>query len=102
VSKADKVCQKQRKYDQGIAELDYWIAQSGLHSNLVDWIVIDNPKSNSDFGFGLSILFLFQSKSKISELFFQEIEISLCIMLQQGSTATYFQNFQTINLSKML
>jgi hypothetical protein len=25
---------------------------------LVDWIVIDNPKSKSDFGFGLSIQFL--------------------------------------------
>jgi len=32
-----------------------WIAQSGLQSNLVDWIVIDNPKSKLDFGFGLSI-----------------------------------------------
>jgi len=31
-----------------------WIAQSGLQSNLVDWIVIDNPKSKLDFGFGLS------------------------------------------------
>ncbi len=36
-----------------------WIAQSGLQSNLVDWIVIDNPKSKSDFGFGLSIHFLY-------------------------------------------
>ena len=23
----------------------YWIVQSGLHSSLVDWIVIDNPKN---------------------------------------------------------
>jgi hypothetical protein len=36
-----------------------WIAQSGLQSNLVDWIVIDNPKSKFDFGFGLSIHFLY-------------------------------------------
>jgi hypothetical protein len=43
---------------QGIAGLDCWIAQSGLQSSLVDWIVIDNPKSKLDFGFGLSIQFL--------------------------------------------
>jgi len=42
---------------QGIALLDCWIAQSVLQSNLVDWIVIDNPNSKSDFGFGLSIQF---------------------------------------------
>jgi hypothetical protein len=36
---------------EGIAGLDCWIAQSGLQSSLVDWIVIDNPKSKSDFGF---------------------------------------------------
>jgi hypothetical protein len=41
---------------QGIAGLDCWIAQSGLQSSLVDWIVNDNPKSKSDFG--LSIQFL--------------------------------------------
>jgi len=35
--------------------LDCWIAQSGLQSSLVDWIVIDNPKSKSDLG--LSIQF---------------------------------------------
>jgi len=44
-------------YDQGIAGLDCWIVQSGLQSNLVDWIVIDNPKSKPDFGFGFSIQF---------------------------------------------
>ncbi len=43
---------------QGIAGLDCWIAQSGLQSSLVKWIVIDNPKSKSDFGFGLSIQYL--------------------------------------------
>jgi hypothetical protein len=43
--------------EQGIARLDCWIAQSGLQSNLVDWIVIDNPKSILDYGFGLSIQF---------------------------------------------
>ncbi len=34
---------------QGIAGLDCWIVQSGLQSNLVDWIVIDNPYSELDF-----------------------------------------------------
>jgi len=28
--------------------LDRWIVQSGLQSNLVDWVVIDNPKPKSD------------------------------------------------------
>jgi len=45
------------KYLQGIAGLDWWIAQSGLQSNSMDWIVIDNPKSKLDFGFGLSTQF---------------------------------------------
>jgi hypothetical protein len=43
---------------QGIAGLDCWIAQSGLQSSLVDWIVIDNSKSKLDLGFELSIQFL--------------------------------------------
>ncbi len=34
-----------------------WIGQSGLQSNLVDWIGIDDPYSKSDFGFELSIQF---------------------------------------------
>ncbi len=42
---------------QCFAGLDCWIAQSGLQSNLVDCIVIDNPNSKLDFGFGLSIQF---------------------------------------------
>jgi hypothetical protein len=42
---------------QDIAGLDCWIDQSGLQSNLADWIVIDNPKSKLDFGFRLSIQF---------------------------------------------
>jgi hypothetical protein len=45
------------EHTQGITGLDCWFAQSGLQSNLVDWIVIDNPKSKLDFGFGLSIHF---------------------------------------------
>jgi len=48
----DAVC-----LEQGIAGLDYWIAQSGLQSNLMNWIVIDNPKSKLDLDY--------QSKSKI-------------------------------------
>ncbi len=39
------IFQKKSTYTQGIEGLDCWIAQSGLQSNLVDWIVIDNPKS---------------------------------------------------------
>jgi len=44
-------------YNQGISGLDCWIDQSIFQSNFVDWIVIDNPKSKLDFGFGLSIQF---------------------------------------------
>jgi hypothetical protein len=47
---------------QGFGGLDCWIAQYGMQSNLVDCIMIDNPKSKLDFGFGLSIQF-----AKISE-----------------------------------
>ncbi len=55
---------------QGIAGLDCWIAQSGLQSDLVDWIVIDNPKSKLDFGFGLSIQFFhFNPNPKRSNYF---------------------------------
>jgi hypothetical protein len=33
------------RYFKGIAGLDCRIAKSGLQSNLVDWIVITNPKT---------------------------------------------------------
>jgi hypothetical protein len=42
-------------YEQGIAGSDNWIAQSRLQSNLVGWIVIDNPKSSFDFGSNCTI-----------------------------------------------
>jgi hypothetical protein len=59
---------------QGIAGLDCWIAQSGLQSDLVDWIVIDNPKSKLDFGFGLSIQFChFNPNPKRSSFFIKLI-----------------------------
>jgi len=38
---------------------------AGLQSNLVDWIVIDNPKSKLDFGFGLSIQFCYLNPNPI-------------------------------------
>jgi hypothetical protein len=49
---------------QGIAGLDCWIAQSGLQSILVDWIVIGNP------------VFAFQSKSKNKHFSYQETKNS--------------------------
>jgi hypothetical protein len=62
-------------YWQGIAGLDWWIAQSGLQSNLVDWIVIDNPKSKLDFGFGLSIQFFHFNPNPIKfTLFFIKLK----------------------------
>ncbi len=55
---------------QGIAGLDCWIAQSGLQSNLGDWIVIDNPKSKLDFGFGLSIQFCHFNPNPVHQNYF--------------------------------
>ncbi len=60
------------EYDIGRVLLD-WIA--GLQSNLVDWIVIDNPKSKVDFGFGLSIQFFhFNPNPKHCKLFFIKLK----------------------------
>jgi hypothetical protein len=60
---------------QGVAGLDCWIAQSGLQSNLVDWIVIEDPKSKLDFGFGLSIQFSqFNPNPKKFKLFFIKLQ----------------------------
>jgi hypothetical protein len=53
---------------QTIAGLDFRIVQSRLQSSLVDWIVIDNLNSKSDFELGLSILLLhFNPNPKKSE-----------------------------------
>jgi hypothetical protein len=48
---------------QGIAGLDCWIAQSGLQSNLVDWIVIDNPKLKLDLDCQSSFVISIQIQS---------------------------------------
>jgi hypothetical protein len=58
-----------------------WIAQSGLQSSLVDWIVIANPKSKSDFGFGFSIQFL--NPNPNNHIFYEETKNSCSILLQQ-------------------
>jgi len=51
------------------------MVKSGLQSNLVDWIVIDNPKSQLDFGFGFSIQFChFNPNSKKSNYFFKKLK----------------------------
>jgi hypothetical protein len=68
-------------YMQGIAGLDCWIAQSGLQSNLVDWIVIDNPKSNLDFGLTIQF-FCFNPSPKKIKLFF--IKKSQAIFIQKN------------------
>ena len=66
--------------DQGIAGLDCWIAQSGLQSVLLDWIVIDNPISKLDFWFGLAIqqcLINPNPKKSIVLFLIKEIRINL-------------------------
>jgi hypothetical protein len=68
---------------QGIAGLDCWIAQSGLQSSLVDLIVIDNPKSKTDFGFGLSIQFLHFNPNPNNHISYEETKNSCSILLQQ-------------------
>jgi hypothetical protein len=85
-------------YLQGIiAGLDRWIAQSGLQSNLVHWIVIDNPKSKSDFGFGLSIQFCHFNPNPIYHNYFiKKLKCHAPTMLSQ---ATFYPNFQTNNFS---
>jgi hypothetical protein len=57
-----------------IAGLDCWIAQCRLQSNLMDWIVIDNPKSKLDFGFELSIQFChFNPNPKYQNYFIKKL-----------------------------
>ncbi len=51
-----------------------WIAQSGLQSNLEDWIVIDNPKSKLDFGFVIvNPVFSFHSNSNKVRIIFHKL-----------------------------
>jgi hypothetical protein len=54
----------------------------------VDWIVIDDSKSNMNFGFGLSVQFFqFSPNPKGSNFFLSKIEFSWCIMIQPKSQA---------------
>jgi len=73
----------------GIAGLDCWIAQS----NLVDWIVIDNPKSKLDFGFGLSIQFWnFNPNPKYHNYFIKKLKFHSASG-KQWSQATFLSKF---------
>ncbi len=63
-----------------------WIDQSGLQSNLVDWIVIDNPKSKLDFP---AFIFLVE----IEIYFLRKLKFhSAC--LKQKKQAHLIPNFQ--------
>jgi len=73
-----------------------WIAQSELQTNLVDWIVIDNPKSKSDFGFGLSIQFChFNPNSICQNYFIKKLKFHAPTMLSQATfyPFSFKQNF---------
>jgi len=76
-----------------------WIAQSGLQSNLVDWIVLDNPKSKLDFGFGLSIQFCHLNPNPIYHNYFiKKLKFySASCSNNEAKQATFYQNFQTNN-----
>jgi hypothetical protein len=58
-----------------------WIA--GLQSSLVGWIVIDNPKSKSDFGFGLSIQYLHFNPNPKAIIILIKKQNSWSVLLQQ-------------------
>jgi hypothetical protein len=76
---------------EGIAGLDCWIAQSGLQSNLGDWIVIYNPKSKLEFGFGKSIQFFhFNPNPKKIKLFFIKLKFYVAYCIITKSQATVF------------
>jgi len=63
-----------RKINPLVRVLLDWIAQS----TLVDWIMIDNSKSKSDFGFGLSIQFChFNPNPKYQNYFFRNLNFIL-------------------------
>jgi len=80
-----------------------WIAQSGLQSNLVDWIVIDNPKSKSNFGFGLSIqLFHFNPNPKYQNYFIKKLKFPSASCFKNEAKPLLNQKFQTSNLSVRL
>jgi hypothetical protein len=75
-----------------------------MQSNLLDWTVIDNPKSKLDLGFGLSIQFFhFNPNPKSSNYFLtsQETKISWCIKLKK-SQANLNYNFHKKCLSVKL
>jgi len=61
-------------YGQGIAGLDCWIAQSGLQSNLVDWIVIQSQNWILDLDCQSSFAISIQIQS--IKLFYHDIKIS--------------------------
>jgi len=68
-----------------------------LQSNLVDWIVIDNPKSKLDFGFGLSIHFChFNPNPKYHYYFIMILKFHSASCSSNEAKPLFFQNFQTI------
>jgi len=70
-----------------------WIAQSGLQSNLVDWIGIDNPKSKLDFGFGLSIQFChFNPNPKLHNNFIKKLKFH-CASCSNNEASYFLSKF---------
>ncbi len=81
-------------FTQGIAGLDSWIDPSGLQSNLVDRIMINNWKSKSDFGFGLSILFCqFNPNAKNQNDFTKKLKFHSGL---RSNNEAKLQKFQTL------
>jgi len=80
------------------------IAQSGLQSNLVDWIVIDNPKSKPDFGFGLSIqLCHFNPNPKYKNYFIKKLVFHCASCSNNEAKLLFIKIFkQLCNLSVRL
>ncbi len=74
---------------QGIAELNCLIR---IGTNLVDWIMIDNPKSKLDFG--LSIHFFHFNPNSKMQIISQEIKFQGALCFNQKSQAILIHNFQ--------
>ncbi len=91
------------KNSQGIAGLDCWIAQSGLQSILVDWIVIDNPKSKTDFGFVLDCQSSFCISIQIQkQSYFLSRNQKLMVNLAPAINPSYFLSTFVLHLISWL
>jgi len=94
--------QRGRQFDMPDVESAYcWIALSRLQSSLVDWIVIDNPKSKSDFGFGLSIQFChFNPNPKYQNHFIKKLKFHSASFSNDEAKTLFIKIFKQLIYQK--